>query len=114
VVIYFIDKDFQNRGILIGLPRVKGCHNKENIAETVIPIIRDIIDLTKIEVFYIDNVIVNNIIIQIIYNRFKSNIPDSRKRRVRYLNYIINLIAMVFLFNNDALREHAKHWLSTT
>jgi hypothetical protein len=48
---------------LIGLLRVKGCYSKENIAEAIIPVIRDIIDLAKMRYYYIDNVTVNDVMI---------------------------------------------------
>jgi uncharacterized protein YebE (UPF0316 family) len=69
---------------------------------------RDIIDLAKIGYYYFDNVTVNDVIIQIIYNRFKFNILKPRKRRVKYLNYIINLTAIAFLFSYDQKFIKAK------
>jgi len=101
VVAHFLDKDLRNRSILIGLLRVKGCHSGENIAEAVIPIIRDLIDLANIGYFCTDNATINDVIIQIIYQRLRPDIPDPRKRRVRCLDYIINLAAMAFLFSYD-------------
>jgi hypothetical protein len=52
-------------------------------------------------VFYTDNATVNNIIIRIIYNRLRPDILNPYKRRVKYLDYIINLATIVFLFSND-------------
>jgi hypothetical protein len=101
IIVYFLNKNLRNCNILIGLLRVKGYYNKENITKAIIPIIKNIINLAKIKYYYIDNVTVNDVIIQIIYNRFKPNILKPYKRRVKYLNYIINLTAIAFLFNCD-------------
>ena len=59
------------------------------------------IDLAKIGYYYTDNATVNDVIIQIIYNRLRSDIPEPHKRRVRCLGHIINLAAMAFLFGWD-------------
>jgi hypothetical protein len=101
IVAHFLNKNLRNRSILIGLSRVKGCHSGENIAEAIIPVIRDMIDLAKIGYYCSDNATVNDVIIQIIYNRLRPDIPEPRKRRVRCLGHIINLAAMAFLFGCD-------------
>jgi hypothetical protein len=80
---------------------VKGCHSRENITEAIILIVRDLIDLAKIEYFYTNNTTVNDVVIQIICQRLRPDIPEPRKRRVRYLGYIINLAVIVFLFSCD-------------
>jgi hypothetical protein len=72
--------------------------------------IKDIIDLTKMGIFYIDNVIVNDIIVQIIYNRLRSDISDSRKRRVKRLKHIINLV--VTARHTEERRELLKVWIA--
>lgn len=56
-------------------------------------------------VFCIDNVTVNDVGIQIICNRFRS---DSRKRRVRRLGHIINLAEVAFRFGNDQASVEAE------
>jgi len=108
VVAHFIDKDLQNRTILVGLPRVKCSHSGKNIAEAVIPVIRDMIALAKMGVFCTDNATVNDVVIQIVCNRLRPDISDPRKQRVRCLGHIINLAAVAYLFGNDQASVEAE------
>jgi hypothetical protein len=108
VVAHFLDKDLKNRSILIGLPRVKGCHSGENIAEAVIAVLSKMIDISKLGYFCTDNATTNDVAIRIICQRLRPDIQDPRKRRIRCLGHIINLAATAFLFGNDSASIEAE------
>jgi hypothetical protein len=92
---------------LIGLPRIRGCHSGENIAEAVISVISTF-DVTKLGYFCADNATVNDLAIKIILQRLRPDIRHPEKRRVRCLGHIINLAAKAFLFGNDPASFEAK------
>jgi hypothetical protein len=107
VVAHFIDKDLHNRSTLIGLPRVRGCHSGENIAEAVISVL-SMLDVSKLGYFCTDNANTNDLAIKIILQRLRPDIRHPQKRRVRCLGHIINLAAMAFLFGNDPASLEAE------
>jgi hypothetical protein len=53
---------------------------------------------SKLSVFIIDNVELNNTVIHRILTKIRPDLPVS-PRQARYLGYIINLIAKTFLFS---------------
>jgi hypothetical protein len=62
----------------------------------------------KIGYFCADNVIINDLIIRLVFKRIRPDLKYPKRRRVRYLDYIINLIAMAFLFGNDSASFEAE------
>jgi hypothetical protein len=66
VVTHFLNKNLTNRSLLIGIRRVKGSYNKENISEAIIPILIKIGVISKLSYFTTDNASTNNIIIKVI------------------------------------------------
>ena len=85
----------------------RSCHSGENIAEAVISVVERI-DVRKLGYFYINNNIINDVTIKIILNRFRPDIQQPQRRRVRYLGHIINLVAIAFLFSNDLVSLEAE------
>ena len=79
--------------------RIKDSYNRENIAEAIILILVEIGVISNLGYFTTDNASTNNIIIKIILQRLRLNIFYPKRRRIRYLNYIINFAAKAFLFN---------------
>jgi hypothetical protein len=66
VMAYFLDKGLNNRSLLIGIRRVKGSYNKENITKVIILILVEIRIISKLGYFTTDNVSTNNIIIKLV------------------------------------------------
>jgi hypothetical protein len=62
----------------------------------------------KLGYFCADNAIVNDLIIRLVLKRIRPNLEYLKRRRVKYLDYIINLTAMAFLFNNDSASFEAE------
>ena len=102
VIFHFLNQDLKVRSLLAGIRYIKGAYSGENITKAIIPIIKEIISIERLGFFISDNIITNNIAIWAIlaYLRPKLKYPDSR--RVRCLEYIINLTAKAFLFGKDA------------
>src|SRR5438105_320061 len=93
------------------MKRVKGSYSGENIAEAIIPIIRDIgIKQSQLGYFIGDNASPNDIAIRAILAELYPTLRDPNFRRVRCLEYIINLAAKAFLFGNntDSFEEDSK------
>jgi hypothetical protein len=67
VVTHYLNKDLNTRSYLIGLRRVKKTYFSENIAETILPIFREINIILRLGFFITDNVSNNNIYIRAIY-----------------------------------------------
>jgi hypothetical protein len=100
VVAYFLDKDFNNRSLLIKMRRVRDSYNGENIIKSIIFILKEMKVISNLGYFITDNVTNNDIVIKIILHRLRPNINNFKQRRVRCLNYILNLATKAFLFNN--------------
>jgi hypothetical protein len=66
------------------------------------PILIKIRILLKLGYFIINNDGRNDIYIRVILRKYRPNIKDPDSRRVRYLDYIINLAAKAFLFSKNA------------
>ena len=101
MIFYFLDKDFKVWSLLAEMKRVRGAYIKENIAEAVIPIIKEMISSDWLGFFMGDNTSENGTAIRIIIAHLCSNEKDSNFRRVRYFSYIINLVVKAFLFRKD-------------
>jgi hypothetical protein len=66
VVAHFLNKNFTNRSLLIGMRRVKGSYNRKNIGEAIIPILIEIGVISKLGYFTTDNAFTNNVIIKVV------------------------------------------------
>jgi hypothetical protein len=102
IVVHYLDKDFVSRSYLVGMPRVKGAHTGENIAEAIAPVLLEMKILPKLGYFIADNASNNDTCIQAILAKHRPEIKDPNSRRVRCLGYIINLAAKAFLFGKNA------------
>lgn len=102
VVFHFLDKDLKVRSLLAGMKRVRGAHTGENIAEAVIPIIKEMVSIDRLGFFMGDNASENGTAIRAIITHLCPNEKDPNSRRVRCLGHIINLAAKAFLFGKDA------------
>jgi hypothetical protein len=102
VVFHYLDKDLKVRNLLAGIRRVKGAHSGENIAEAIIPILKQMISKERLGFFIGDNAGINDTAIRIILAHLLPNLKDPDSRRVKCLGHIINLAAKAFLFGKDA------------
>jgi hypothetical protein len=101
MITHFLNKNFKNQSPLIGIRRVKSSYNKKNITEAIIPVLMEINIISKLRYFTTNNHCVNDVTIKFILKHLRLNITYLRKRRVRYLDYIINFAVKAFLFNKD-------------
>jgi hypothetical protein len=90
------------RSLLIKIKRIKRSHTEKNIAEIIILIIKKMVSSDQISFFIRDNAASNNTVIRAILTYLRPDIKDASSRRVRYINYIINLAVKAFLFKKDA------------
>jgi hypothetical protein len=67
VIAYFLDKDLKNRSLLIGIRRVRGSYSGENTVKAIIPVLIEIGVINKLEFFIVDNAIVNDVTISLIF-----------------------------------------------
>jgi len=102
MVFHFLDKDLKVQSLLAGMKRVRGAHTGENIAEAVIPIIKEMVSSDRLGFFMGDNAAENGTAIRAIVAHLCPNEKDPDSRRVRCLGHIINLAAKAFLFGQDA------------
>jgi hypothetical protein len=86
---------------------VKGSYSRENIIKVIIPVLVEIEIINKLRYFTTDNYCVNDTTIKLILKYLRPDITYLRERRVRYLDYIINLAAKAFLFggNKDSFKD---------
>jgi hypothetical protein len=90
------------RSLLTSIRRIKGYYTGENIAEVIILILQTMISNNRIGYFIRDNNRRNDTIIRTILAQLRPDLKDPDSRKVRYLGYIINLVAKAFLFGKDA------------
>jgi ribosome biogenesis protein Nip4 len=107
VVVYYLNKDLINRSYLVDIRRINGVYINKNIAKAVIPILVEIKILLKLGYFIANNDSRNDTYIRAILRKHRPNIKDPDSRRIRCLEYIINLAAKAFLFgrNADAFKD---------
>ena len=102
VVAHWLDEDdgeLSVRNSLIALPRMKGSHTGENIADELIAVIEDYDLASRVGFFIADNVSVNDKAIRLVLERFQ--LGDFGTRRVRCMGHIVNLAAKAFIFGQD-------------
>jgi hypothetical protein len=58
VVAHYLDKDLSARSYLIGLRRVNGARSGENIAEAILPILREMNVVSRLGFFIADNAVI--------------------------------------------------------
>jgi hypothetical protein len=102
IVAHYLDKNLVNKATLIGLRRVKGSHTGENIAEVMIPVLKEMGIVSRLGYFIGDNASPNDTYWRVICRKLRPDIKEPDSRRVRYLGHILNLAAKAFLFGKDA------------
>jgi hypothetical protein len=82
--------------LLADIRRVKDAYNDENIAETVIFIIKKKISIKRLGFFITDNIIINDIAIKAILIYLLPKLKYFNFRHIRCFKYIINLAVKAF------------------
>ena len=100
VVAHFLDTNLVNQSVVIGLKRMWYSHSAENIAQVIIPVLREMIDQGQLGCFVSDNENTNDAVIRLILAELESN-AQSKLRRARCLGHIINLAAQAHQLAND-------------
>ena len=98
IVIYYLDKNLKVQSILIGMRRVYGAYSGENITKAIIPILQDFNIAPRLGYYISDSYGANDTYLREIYRRLRL---DINSRRIRYLEYILNLAAEAFLFSTN-------------
>ena len=82
--------------------RVRGTYSGENIVEAIIPMLEEFDVAPRLGYYIRDNYGANDTCLRAICRKLRPDIKDLNSRRVRCLEYILNLIAKAFLFRIDA------------
>lgn len=105
IVGHFIDTDGRKHDLLLGLPRVIGPHSGENLA----PYIKDVINYyefpTKLGYFVMDNADNNDTCLKTLSQWYPI---DPKKRRLRCIGHIINLVVRATIFGSDIYKFEEK------
>jgi hypothetical protein len=97
---HFVGSNIRNNTVLLGLKRMKGPHSGENIAEVMIPVLKEYEVAPRLGVFIADNADSNDTAIRSILTQIRPDL-DPVSHRARCLGHIINLAAKAFLFSSD-------------
>ena len=85
---------------MLRLHRLKGPHSGENIAETIVAVVKTYEISNKIGYFVLDNAGLNNIYISAIIKQL--NIKDIKEHRcLCCLGYVLNLSVKAILFSKN-------------
>jgi hypothetical protein len=98
VIFHFLNKIFKVQSLLAEIKRIKGVYIKKNITKTVIPIIKKMVNNNRLGFFIKDNASENSTAIRAIITYLYFNEKDLNFKRIRYLDYIINLAVKAFFF----------------
>lgn len=101
IVAHFIDENYNNRTILIGLRRLRGSHSGENIAQRVIAVMEDFELVDIFRYFVLGNAESNNTGVDTIFWKLRPKMINKRHQRLRCIGHIINLTAKALLFGED-------------
>jgi hAT family C-terminal dimerisation region len=100
IVAHFVDQSWHNQQILLALKRMYGNHTGEDIADVIIPVLKQYELVDRLGVFVGDNASNNDTCVQAILDELDISDPVE-KRRSRCLGHIINLVAEAFIFGKD-------------
>jgi hypothetical protein len=103
VVGHYIDKEATSQSALLGLRVIEGAHTGENIAEVVVQVLSDYeIDSARLGCFVLDNATNNDTCVESIARDFGWPRAEAKRRRLRCMGHIINLVAQAFLFGSES------------
>ena len=110
VVGHYIDCDGRRRVRLLGIKNIEGEHSGDNIAGAVLEVIKDYGIGDRVGFFMLDNASSNDVAVDIILRTLYPTMSDAarKRRRLRCLAHITNLVAQAFLLGpkaNDVVDE---------
>lgn len=100
VIAHFVSHTGEARDCLIGLRRVYGSHSGENMAHSIISVIKEYELKDRLGYFVLDNVSSNDTCVREILRKLRPDL-NAKNRRLRCFGHIVNLAAKAFLFGND-------------
>lgn len=104
IVSHFISSKGSRESRLLAIRQMEGEHSGENMAGTVLQVIREYKISKRIGFFVLDNVSSNDVAVDhILCSLYPEMSPAARKRRrLRCLAHVINLVAKAFLLGPKA------------
>ena len=104
IVSHFMDSKGQRQTKLLAIRRLEGEHSGENIAGTVLQVIREYKISKRIGYFVLDNASSNDVAVDHILRSLYPWMTDvaRKRRRLRCLAHVINLVARAFLLGPKA------------
>ena len=100
IVAHYVSHSGEAKDCLIGLKRITGTHSGENIAQSVIAVIKHYGLEDRLGYFMLDNIGSNDTCVRHILMNLQPGV-DPEQRRLRCFGHIINLAAKAFLFGKD-------------
>jgi hypothetical protein len=101
VVGHFVSHVGEAKCCLLGLKHVEGSHSGENMAQSVIAVIKEYEITDILGYFVLDNISSNDTCVQEILKQLRPDL-NPKQRRLRCFGHIVNLAAKAFLFGEEA------------
>jgi hypothetical protein len=101
VVAHWLDEECEAQSVLIALRRIDGRHSGENIAAILLKVAGDFELTNRLGFFMADNAESNDVAIRLLLEKLEPG-ANSKRRRVRCIGHIFNLVVKAFLFGEDA------------
>jgi hypothetical protein len=99
VVAHYLDTNFTLRAVLLALPQMQGLYIAFNLKQQLGSVLRHFKLEDSFSYAITDNVSENAACLDLLGNEL---FIDTRKRHVRCIGYVINLVAQQVLFSGDA------------
>ena len=103
VTAHFLDRQGSHQTRLLALRRQLGCHSGENLACTLLEVVREWGLEDQVGVIVSDNAATNDTCLQSFYQNLDPSMKatDVRARRMRCYGHVLNLVARAFLYGED-------------
>jgi hypothetical protein len=82
--------------------RIHSVYTEENITKAIISILQNFNIAPRLGYYISNNYGANDIYLREICRKLRLDIKNPDSRRIRYLEYILNLAAETFIFNIDS------------